>query len=254
MDNPRLDLGSSTPAEFAESDLDLARRAATGDEQAFERIMRRYNQRLFRLAISIASDASEAEDVLQESYVRAFYRLSTYTGEGDLGAWLARIVRNEAIDRLRHKGSRSRRITLESDFYTEPDDPGLSGSARADEIEFNPEIAAERDDMKRILEDAIGSLPVQFRAVFMLREVEGLSVEETAAYLDIPQATVKTRDHRARLLLRACLSQQLDGTLPRTYRFLGERCDSIVRTVLARITGSSAGGGTAPSPRDRSAS
>jgi RNA polymerase sigma-70 factor (ECF subfamily) len=228
------ELGESSAAAGAD-DLALARRAALGDERAFDQIMRRYNQRLFRLAVGIAGEPSEAEDILQESYVRAFYRLSSYTGEGDLGAWLARIVRNEAIDRLRTRGSRRRHITLETDLYSDEDTAGLAGTARAEEIEFSPEIAVERADMERILEEAIGVLPVQFRTVFMLREVEGLSVEETAAYLSIPPATVKTRDHRARTLLRAHLSQKMDGALSGTYRFLGARCNELVSRVLERV-------------------
>jgi RNA polymerase sigma-70 factor, ECF subfamily len=228
------DLASGASAEGSEDEVLLARRAAEGDERAFDKIMRRYNQRLFRLAISIVGELSEAEDILQESYVRAFYRLSTYTGEGGLGAWLARVVRNEAIDRLRTRGSRLRHITLEADLY-QPDEWGLANTARAEDIVSSPEVAAERDDMKRILEGAISLLPVPFRSVFMLREVEGLSVEETAEYLGIPAATVKTRDHRARALLRTHLSAQMDGVLPQTYRFLGERCDGVVSRVLARV-------------------
>jgi RNA polymerase sigma-70 factor (ECF subfamily) len=224
-----------SPTEQIEDELELAHRAARGDERAFDQIMRRYNQRLFRLAVSIVGEPGEAEDVLQESYFRAFYRLSTYTGEGGLGAWLASIVRNEAIDRLRTKGRRTRHITLEADLFSEPDDSGISVTARAEENQFSPEIAAERDDMKRILERALATLPVQFRAVFMLREVEGLSVDETAIYLGIPAATVKTRDHRARVLLRKRLSEALDGTLPQMYNLLGERCDSLVQAVLTRI-------------------
>ena len=235
MDRPQTDLGIQPVRSAPDSDLALAHRAAAGEERAFDMIMRRYNQRLFRVAISIAGEPSEAEDILQESYVRGFYRLSSYTGEGDLGAWLARIVRNEAIDRLRHRGSRMRYISLEADLFSAPDDFGISATARADEVSFSPEIAAERDDMKRILEAAIAKLPIQFRTVFVLREVEGLSVDETAAYLDIPPATVKTRDHRARTLLRSQLREQLDDMLPHAYGFLGERCDRIVATVLARI-------------------
>jgi RNA polymerase sigma-70 factor (ECF subfamily) len=235
IETPQPDLASGAAAEGGEDELLLARRAAEGDEGAFDQIMRRYNQRLFRLAISIVGESSEAEDILQESYVRAFYRLSTYTGEGGLGAWLARVVRNEANDRLRTRGSRARHITLEADLYLEPDERGLANTARAEDIVFSPEVAAERDDMKRILEEAISLLPVPFRSVFMLREVEGLSVEETAEYLGIPAATVKTRDHRARALLRIHLSAQMDGVLPQTYRFLGERCDGLVRRVLERV-------------------
>lgn len=216
-------------------ELALARAAASGDERAFDRIMRRYNQRLFRLAVSLMGEASEAEDILQESYVRAFYRLRSYTGQGGLGAWLASIVRHEAIDRLRTRRSRKRHIAFETDLRREPDSREISAIAPADDLQSSPEIAAERDDMKRILERAIARLPAQFRTVFMLREVEGLSVEETAAYLDIPAATVKTRDHRARRLLRAHLSEQMEGTLPQMYNFLGERCDCIVRKVLERV-------------------
>jgi RNA polymerase sigma-70 factor (ECF subfamily) len=229
-----IDVTESSASVRAE-DVTLARNAALGDEKAFDQIMRRYNQRLFRLAVSVAGEPSEAEDILQESYVRAFYRLGTYTGEGDLGAWLARIVRNEAIDRLRTRGSRRRRIALEADLYADEDMAGIEGMARAEEVEFSPEIAVERADIERILEEAIGVLPVQFRTVFMLREVEGLSVEETATYLGIPQATVKTRDHRARALLRAHLSKQMDGALSGTYRFLGPRCNALVSRVLERV-------------------
>ncbi len=233
MEPTSTNLASGAPEQFIENEVELARLAAAGDERAFDRIMRRYNQRLFRVAVSIAGEPSEAEDILQESYVRAFYRLSTYSGEGDLGAWLARIVRNEAIDRLRHKGSRTRHITLESDLRPERENV-IAGTARADDIEWSPEVAAERDDMKRVLEIAISKLPVQFRTVFVLREVEGLSVEETAAYLEIPAATVKTRDYRARSLLRSHITEQMDGSLPRAYDYLGERCDAMVQAVLAR--------------------
>lgn len=233
METPQLLSTAEATQQFDE--LALARDAAGGDERAFDRIMRRYNQRLFRLAVSLVGEASEAEDILQESYVRAFYRLRTYTGQGGLGAWLASIVRNEAIDRLRARRSRSRHIAFENDLLGTSDRPGISATAPADELRSSPEVAAERDDMKRILERAIAGLPVQFRTVFMLREVEGLSVEETAAYLGIPAATVKTRDHRARALLRTHLSEQMDGALPQMYNFLGERCDRVVRRVLARV-------------------
>lgn len=228
------EVNESSAAARAE-DLTLARRAALGDEQAFDQIMRRYNQRLFRLAVSIAGESSEAEDILQESYVRAFYRLGSFAGEGDLGAWLARIVRNEAIDRLRTRGSRRRHIALETDLYSDEGLIGIADIARAEEVDFSPEIAVERADMERILEEAIGVLPIQFRTVFMLREVEGLSVEETATYLGIPAATVKTRDYRARTLLRAHLSQKMDGALSGAYRFLGARCNQVVSKVLERV-------------------
>jgi RNA polymerase sigma-70 factor (ECF subfamily) len=216
-------------------DAALASRAAQGDQDAFARIMRRYNQRLYRLAVSVMGDASEAEDVLQESYVRAFYAFSTYSGAGSLGAWLARIVRNEAIDRVRARDSRRSHVAIEAD---------LGGQSEEDETKVandplqsltDPQLLAANTDLRRLLERAIQRLPEQFRTAFVLREVEGLSVEETAEYLGIPAATVKTRDHRARNLLRAYLSENIDVTIPTTFPFLGPRCDRLVERVLQRL-------------------
>jgi RNA polymerase sigma-70 factor (ECF subfamily) len=220
----------------SEPDVQLALRAAQGDVPAFERIMRRYNQRLFRLACGIVNEASEAEDVLQESYVRAFYSLPKFTGRGSLGAWLAQIVRHEAIDRLRARAVQRKYISLEAELSSPDDDPVLERSeAPLDDVRFNPQAATENSQMKRVLEDAIQQLPDSFRSVFMLREVEGLSIEETAEYLGIPAATVKTRDHRARNLLKQHLGERIDTTIPQTFAFLSTRCDSLVARVLKRL-------------------
>jgi RNA polymerase sigma-70 factor, ECF subfamily len=225
-------------------DAALASRAAQGDQTAFARIMRRYNQRLYRLAVSVMGDASEAEDVLQESYVRAFYAFATYAGTGSLGAWLARIVRNEAIDRVRARDSRRSHVAIEADLgvlsaegeTNVGDDLPRAPSARLDlQAMTDPQALASNAELRRLLERAIQRLPEQFRTAFVLREVEGLSVEETAEYLGIPPATVKTRDHRARNLLRTYLSENIDATIPQTFPFLGARCDRIVEKVLARL-------------------
>jgi RNA polymerase sigma-70 factor, ECF subfamily len=225
-------------------DAALAGRAAQGDQDAFARIMRRYNQRLYRLAVSVMGDASEAEDVLQESYVRAFYAFATYTGAGSLGGWLARIVRNEAIDRVRARDSRRNHIAIEADLGAQAgedetnvaDDHGRAPTARLDlQAMTDPQALAANAELRRLLEHAIQRLPEQFRTAFVLREVEGLSVEETAEYLGIPPATVKTRDHRARNLLRGYLSENIDAAIPQTFPFLGPRCDRIVERVLQRL-------------------
>jgi RNA polymerase sigma-70 factor, ECF subfamily len=218
------------------SDTELATGAAQGDHAAFDQIMRRYNQRLFRLAVSIMKDAAEAEDVLQESYVRAFYRLSSLSGT-NLGAWLARIVRNEAIDRLRARESRQNHIALASDLDFDTDDGTtmIDNSEANDSHRSDPQVATEAAQMQTLLERAITQLPDVFRTVFMLREVEGMSVEETSEYLGIPAATVKTRDHRARNLLRTYLSESVNTAIPTTFPFMGERCDRVVRNVLARL-------------------
>jgi RNA polymerase sigma-70 factor (ECF subfamily) len=189
-------------------------------------------------------DASEAEDVLQESYVRAFYAFATYAGAGSLGAWLARIVRNEAIDRVRARDSRRSHIAIEAELGGQSegdetnvaDDPVRAPAARIDlQSMTDPQALAANSELRRILERAIQRLPEQFRTAFVLREVEGLSVEETAEYLSIPSSTVKTRDHRARNLLRSYLSENIDATIPATFPFLGARCDHLVERVLARL-------------------
>ena len=219
----------------AGDDAVLASRAAQGDQDAFARIMRRYNQRLYRLAVSVMGDASEAEDVLQESYVRAFYAFATYTGAGSLGAWLARIVRNEAIDRVRSRDSRRSHVAIEADLggQSEEDETNVAHDSQASLAD--PQALAQDAELRGLLERAVQRLPEQFRTAFVLREVEGLSVEETAEYLGIPSATVKTRDHRARKLLRTYLSENIDATIPQTFPFLGPRCDRLVERVLQRL-------------------
>ncbi len=219
-----------------DSDSELARLAAQGDARAFESIMRRNNQRLFRLACSVVGDASEAEDVLQESYVRSFYALRSYAGRSSLGAWLAQIVRHEAIDRVRARTAARKYVALEADLNFIDDESVLEQHEMpADDVLRNPEAATENAEMRCVLEDAIEKLPLPFRTVFMLREVEGLSIEETAEYLDIPAATVRTRDHRARNLLRRHLDGRIDRTIPHAFEFLSTRCDHLVARVMQRL-------------------
>jgi RNA polymerase sigma factor (sigma-70 family) len=222
----------------AAGELRLVQRATERDHRAFEQIMRQHNQRLYRLAVSLMGEPSEAEDVLQESYVKAYRRLSTFEGKASLGTWLARIVRNEAIDRLRARGMRNAAVTLEADLpRIERDEPAsLEDWSPGEAGQSDPEVKVEREDMRGILEQAIASLPVHFRTVFMLREVEGLSVKETAEYLELAVATVKTRDHRARLLLRQRLSEQIETATSGAFAFLGPRCDALVRNVLSRLS------------------
>lgn len=237
---PQTQLGDASVSGIdpLEQDLELVARTVRGDVQAFERIMRRYNQRLFRLAFGILGDAGEAEDVLQEGYVRAFYALDRYGARGSLGAWLAQIVRNEAIDQLRARKAMRKHITLEVDLSFDDDDesPIERQESPAEDIRFDPHAATENVEMKRTLEQAIATLPDAFRTVFMLREVEGLSIEETAEYLGIPAATVKTRDYRARNQLRDYLGERIDRTIPKTFQFLSARCDGLVARVLKRLT------------------
>jgi RNA polymerase sigma-70 factor, ECF subfamily len=222
-------------AASLQDDRQLAWQAAHGDQEAFAKIMQRYNQQLYRLAVGMMGDRFEAEDILQEGYLRAFARIGDYSGQGTLGGWLASIIRHEAIDRLRLRNRRREHVSLEVDMRNKPgEDPPLA-RARADEACWNPETDVERAQMRRLLEREIEKLPDAFRVVFILREVEGLSVEETAAFLGIPDATVKSRDFRARALLKAKLGDQIDASLPQTFTFLNQECASLVARVMNRM-------------------
>ncbi|TAL71741.1 MAG: RNA polymerase sigma factor [Burkholderiaceae bacterium] len=211
-------------------DVDLAAQAAKGDERAFECIMHRHNQLLFRTARSILKSDPEAEEALQEVYLRAWRALATFRADAKLSTWLVRIVINEALGRLRRRGAQV--IPLDSAMdSTEPD----IQAALQDDPDHRPERAAMRAEMRRLIEARIDLLPEMFRSVFMLRAVEEMSVEDVALALDIPQATVRTRFFRARSQLREGLSRDVDLAVNDAFSFDGVRCDRIVAGVLARL-------------------
>ncbi len=215
-------------------DFEIARRIAAGDRSALELLMRRHNQTLYRTARSILKDDAEAEDAVQEAYLLAYRAMAGFRGDAKLSTWLVRIVVNEAIGRMRKRGRRAEVIELNG-----------SGESNADAAETSmheispeqPERAALRAEMRRILETRIDRLPDAFRTVFVLRAVEEMSVEEAAACLGIPQATVRTRYFRAKSLLREALAQEIDFSLEDAFAFAGTRCDRIVAGVLERIEG-----------------
>ena len=200
------------------------------DARAFERIMREHNRMLFRTARAILRDDAEAEDALQEAYVQAYHALASFRGEAKLSTWLARIVANEALMRLR-KLSRRAEIVPMQPAATRQELEQVSDT----DMDNAPDTSAERQELRRALESQIDALPDSYRAVFMLRAVEELSVEETAAILQIPPATVRTRFFRARSLLREALAQKIDLACEDAFSFAGARCDRIVAHVLARI-------------------
>jgi RNA polymerase sigma-70 factor, ECF subfamily len=193
--------------------------------------MQRNNRRLYRLARSVLRDDSEAEDVVQEAYVRAFGNLGTFRGDSSLTTWLTRITLNEALGRLRQ-----RRPTVELTVL----DAAPAGPANI--IPFptmqpgtDPERAVAQQQIRRLIEGAIDELPEAFRTVFVMREIEEMSVEETADFLKIEPATVKTRLHRARRLLRQALDQQLASSLTEAFPFDGKRCTHTADKVLGRL-------------------
>jgi RNA polymerase sigma-70 factor (ECF subfamily) len=211
-------------------DGELVALTVGGMTEAFGAVISRYNQRLYRVARSILRDNAEAEDAVQEAYLRAFTALKDFRGEAGLGTWLTRITINEALGRLRRRKR------------SEPPGNTASGAAEADILVFpgaahpmNPEQTMAVGEIRHLLERAIDGLPPAFRTVFVLREIEGLSVDETADQLGLPAATVKTRLHRARRLLRKSLDDTVAATLRDTFPFRGARCERIRALVLARI-------------------
>ena len=213
-------------------DAEIVRRIALGDPEAFELLMRRYNQTLYRTARSILRDDAEAEDAVQEAYILAYRAIGAFRGEAKLSTWLIRIVVNEAIARSRKRSRRAQIIELSG--AQEPD-ADLSEENMDEAAPEQPEHAAVRAQTRRLIEARIDALPEVFRTVFVLRALEELTVEETAASLDIPAATVRTRYFRAKGLLREALAREVDFAYGDAFAFAGARCDRIVAGVLARL-------------------
>lgn len=207
------------------SDEELVRHALVRDASAFRAITTRYNQRLYRLARSIVGRSAEAEDVVQEAYVRAFRNLGTFRGDAALSTWLSRIVINEALGRLR-KAKREGKATA-------------SYAAQAEIIRFpgidDPERTMAQRQILNLVEEATDKLPPTFRAVFMARVIEGLSVEETAGLLGVKPETVKTRLHRARQMVRREIDAQIGPVLMDAFPFAGRRCERLTGAVMRRL-------------------
>lgn len=199
--------------------------------ESFERMMRENNQRMFRTARAILRDDAEAEDAVQEAYLQAYRSLGSFRGDAKVSTWLVRIVVNEALARRRRHLRRANIVPLSG----RPLEEHELDTQEAGEEHDGPESRTQRTQLRRLLEQRIDELPEAFRAVFVLRALEELPVEETAAILGIPQATVRTRFFRARSRLREALSQEIDLAFSDAFAFLGERCDRIVAQVRARI-------------------
>ncbi len=215
------------------SDPELATRVASGDRDAIRHMLKRHNQTLFRTARAILRDDAEAEDAVQEAYMKAIAAIGDFRNDAKLSTWLVRIVVNEALGRLRRSKRAAEVIPLAGDLPSYDEGPEA-----ADDEGSTPETLAVRGEMRRIMEARIDALPESFRAVFVLRGVEELTVEETAAALGIPDATVRTRFFRARSLLRDSLSRDLDIALGDAFHFAGERCDRITEAVMSRLASS----------------
>lgn len=222
------------------SDLELARRIAAHDHDAFELLMRRYNQRLYRTARSILKDDAEAEDVLQDAYLLIYGGIANFRGDAQLSTWLTRIVVNEAIARSRKSSRRAEVIRFDGEIGQNNGATEVSMNADVSESE-SPERSAMRAQTRHLLEQKIDGLPDAFRTVFVLRALQEMTGEEVAACLDIPEATVRTRFFRARSMLREALSREIDFAFEEAFSFDGARCDRIVTGVLARLKNSQSG-------------
>ncbi len=212
---PAVELSRSTEI----TDEYIVERVRQGELALFEVIMRRHNRRLYRAARAIVGDDSEAEDVLQEAYVRAYAHLDQFTGKARFATWLTKIAVHEALARLRRRG----RLVSEDQM------DAFEAPGRGPE-----QVAADRE-LRGVLEDALSNLPEAFRTTFVLRDIEGLSTAETAACIGVPEKTVKTRLHRARAALRRDLSGRISDTVPAIFPFGDKHCDRVVAAVLARI-------------------
>lgn len=218
-----------SPLPKLPTDLDLLRRIGEGDSHAAEMLMRRHNRALYRTARAILRDDAEAEDAVQDAYLQAFRSAASFRGESSVSTWLVRIAANEALMRRRRDVRRAQVIPIDVE----------SGESLmenvADESARGPESEAFGAEVRTLLERRIDELPDLYREVFMMRAVEEMTVEETAAALGLPEATVRTRFFRARALLRGSLERDLDSALGDVFAFAGERCDRIVAEVLQRL-------------------
>jgi RNA polymerase sigma-70 factor (ECF subfamily) len=208
------------------TDEEIVDRVLAGETALYEIIMRRYNQRLYRVARAILRDDSEAEDVMQDAYVRAYQHLHQFARRAPFSTWLTRIAVHEALARIRQR-NRTRQIDdgeVDGEFVMNLAEPSL-----------NPEQTASTAELGHLLEDALLALPEQFRSVVILRDVEELNTEETAEALEISQDNVKVRLHRGRAMVRGWLFQRVGAKARDAFPFMGARCDRVVRNVFARL-------------------
>lgn len=229
----QLDPVPATAAAAAASDVQLALSAAAGNASAFETIVRRHNRLLFRTARGVVADDAEAQDVVQETYLRAFTNLHAFRGDSALGTWLARIAINVALTVQRRK---ARLVQLQAGGDDEGDAPELEDAMAAQTTDSEaPDAAAQRHEVRELLQAAIGELPPIYRSAFMLRAVEELSVQETAFCLGVSEDVVKTRFLRARAMLRDRLALRVEASAAETFAFAGERCDAVLAHVMAEL-------------------
>jgi RNA polymerase sigma factor (sigma-70 family) len=215
--------------DTALDDLSLAERVARSDRAAFELMMRRYNRRLYRLARAALRDDTEAKDALQDAYLCAYRSIGQFRGEAALSTWLSRLVLNECSARSRRSLRREKIVSILSA------DPSMDTFTKVPDASESPDHGAARLQIREVLERKVSDLPEALRLVFVLRSIEELSVEETAATLAISQEAVRTRHLRAKSMLREALARDIDLAQGDIFEFGGRCCDRVVAAVLASI-------------------
>jgi len=223
---------TNTAVDYAGlTDAELAQRCASRDAGAIRHVITENNQRMFRTAWSILKSKPDAEEAVQAAYLSAFANIGTFEGRSALSTWLTRIVMNEALGRRR--AEERRRNHLEQDGVALLDDY-RDALMRGSETDA-PDVAVAREQIRKLLEQAVAALPDPFRTVFVLREIEGLSSEETADLLDLPVATVKTRLFRSRRRLQETLEPEVGAALSGAFPFAGADCAAMAERVLAAL-------------------
>jgi RNA polymerase sigma-70 factor (ECF subfamily) len=208
------------------NDEGVVERVRAGDTALYEIIMRRYNQRLYRVARAILRDDAEAEDVIQDTYVRAYQNLHQFAGYSPFSTWLTRIAVHEALRRLRQRSRNQQLDEFEQDE---------EGSMKAVETSPDPEQQASIAELGRLLEEVVLGLPDGYRTVVMMRDIEQMSTSETADALDLTEQNVKVRLHRGHAMMRGSLMARLGEAGKTAFPFMGFRCDRVVQGVFARL-------------------
>ncbi|PYR14372.1 MAG: RNA polymerase sigma factor [Acidobacteria bacterium] len=202
------------------TDAEIVERVRAGETALFEILMRRHNQRIYRVARAVIKDEADTEDVMQQAYINAFTHLSQFQDRSQFSTWLTRITVHEALARRRKwKPEETSEDVMETLTSPQPD----------------PERQAYAAELRRVLEAAVDSLPETYRLVFMLRDIEGLSTSETAAGLELGDEAVKTRLHRARAMVRSAITERVGASTAEAFAFQAPRCDRVVAAVMAEI-------------------
>jgi RNA polymerase sigma-70 factor, ECF subfamily len=208
------------------SDDEVVNRVRAGETALYEILMRRYNQRLYRVARAILRDDAEAEDVIQAAYVRAYQHLGQFEARAPFRVWLTRIAVHEALGRLRQRGR---------NLQFDDSDPDRDVSMNVADTALDPEQNATHNELGHLLDEAVLALPDAYRVVVMLRDVEELDTSETAAALNLTEQNVKVRLHRGHAMMRGWLFSRVGVKAREAFPFMGERCDRVVHAVLAQV-------------------